>query len=99
LSRTVRKKKHGWLIGFLFFLSILLLLSTGKRGFIQQFRISRRMNQLNRDIETLKKDKEKLEEEIEKLKTPEYTEKMAREKYGMAKKKEKVYRVIPEDNN
>lgn len=97
MARTVRKKKWGWLLGFLLLLALLLLLSTGKRGFIQQLRISHKKKQLTKEIEMLQKEKEDLEEEIEKLKTPEYTEKIAREKYGMAKKKEKVYRVIPEE--
>ena len=97
MSRKSKKKKWGWLLGFLLLLTIGLILSTGKRGFIQQIRINYKKKQLTKEIEMLQKEKERLEEEIEKLKTPEYTEKIAREKYGMAKKKEKVYHVVPEE--
>ena len=40
-----------------------------------------------------------MEEEKEKLNDPEYIEKIAREKYGMAKEKEKVYRVVPKEKD
>lgn len=97
MSRSVKKKKRIRLVGFLIFLTLLLLLSTDNRGFIRQLRVSQEKKRLVREIEILQKDKEELADKAEKLKTPEYTEKIAREKYGMAKKDEKVFRVVPEE--
>ncbi|RKY51220.1 MAG: hypothetical protein DRP89_09210 [Candidatus Neomarinimicrobiota bacterium] len=90
-------KKKGWIIFFLLFLTLLLLLSIGKRGFIQQIRVRQERKQLERKIAELKEEKKKLEEEKKKLNNSEEIEKIAREKYGMAKKKEKVYRIVPKE--
>jgi len=100
---TARKKpkkkpqqgRIGWLIGLILLLALALLLCLGKRGFYQQFRMGKAREDLNREIRTLEAEKAILEEEKEQLKTPEYTEKIAREKYGMGKKDEKVYHVVP----
>jgi len=97
MSRSVKKKKRIKLVGFLIFLTLLLLLSTDNRGFIRQLRVSQEKKRLVKEIEILQKEKEELVNKAEKLKTPEYTEKIAREKYGMAKKDEKVFRVVPEE--
>ena len=50
-----------------------------------------------KEIETLEEQKTILEEEKERLNDPEYIEKIAREKYGMAKEGEDVYRVVPKE--
>ncbi len=97
MSRSIKKKKRIKLVGFLIFLTLLLLLSTDNRGFIRQLRVSQEKKRLVKEIEILQKEKEELVDKAEKLKTPEYTEKIAREKYGMAKKDEKVFRVVPEE--
>ena len=90
-------KKKGWILFFLLFLTLLLLLSIGKRGFIQQIRVRQERRKLERKIAELKKEKKKLEEEKKKLNDPKEIERIAREEYGMAKKKEKVYRIIPKE--
>jgi cell division protein FtsB len=97
MSRSIKKKRRTWLVGFLLFLTLLLLLSTDNRGFIRQIRVNQEKKRLENEIESLQKEIAELEEKTENLKTPEYTEKIAREKYGMAKKDEKVYRVVPEE--
>ena len=79
------------------FCTLLLLLSLGKRGFIQQFRVWQRKSHLELEIETLEEHKTDLEKERERLKDPDKIEEVAREKYGMAKKNEKVYRIVPEE--
>ena len=77
------------------FITLLLLLSVGKRGFIQQYRVRQKRDRLKQEIEALQAEKKRLEEEKKKLSDPEQIEKIAREEYGMAKKNEKVYRVVP----
>ena len=79
-------------------LVLAVVLSLGKRGFIQQIRLERSKKALAQEIEILEKEKAALEAEKDTLQTPEYTEKIAREKYGMAKKDEKVYEVVPKQD-
>ncbi|MCK5148556.1 septum formation initiator family protein [bacterium] len=85
----------GWILALCLLFTLVLALSFGKRGFIQQRRVNQQKDKLTNDIKILEAEKIRLEEEKEKLKTPEYTEKIAREKYGMAKENEKVYKVVP----
>lgn len=92
---TTKRKRLGSILIALCLITLLLFLSVGKRGFIQQIRVNQEKKRLIREIESLKEKKKQLEEEKEKLNDPEHIEKIAREEYGMAKKNEKVYRVIP----
>lgn len=70
------------------------------RGLISWYKYTQERNRIEAELDSLKSEEVRLREEIEKLKfVPEYMEKLAREKYGMAKKGEKVYKVIPEGNN
>ena len=78
-------------------LTLLLLFSIGKRGFLAQWRARREQVKLKRSIQRLTEQKEHLEEEKEKLDDPEYIEKIAREDYGMAKENEQVYQVVPKE--
>lgn len=96
LSPNKRRGKIGILI-LLSFLTLLLLLSIGKRGFIQQIQVYREKKRLEMKIEALQEEKKVLAEKKEKLNDPEHIEKIAREQYGMAKDKEKVYRVVPKE--
>jgi cell division protein FtsL len=95
-SQSNRRKKL-WLLGLLSFLALILFLSMGKRGFIQQIRVYREKKRLEKEIEALNEQRERLQGEKEKLNDPETIEKIAREEYGMAKEKEKVYRVVPKE--
>ena len=52
---------------------------------------------MQQELESLQEEKKKLEEEKDKLNDPEQIEKIAREQYGMAKKDENVYRVVPKE--
>lgn len=92
-----KKRRAGWIIFLLSLLIILFLLSIGKRGFIQQIRIHRQQQKLEDDLNVLKEEEEQLKMEEEKLDDPEYIEEIAREDYGMAKENEKVYKVVPKD--
>lgn len=93
----MQRKKRVW-SGVILFCTLFFLLSIGKRGFIQQARVRIERYRIQKEIETLQKKKEALEAEKKALDTPQVIEKIAREKYGMAKKNEKVYRVIPKEN-
>ena len=93
---TTGRRRHFFL-GLIIFFILLILFSLGKRGFIQQIRIRRERVQLQQAIRSLETQKAELEEEKQKLNDPETVEKVAREEYGMAGDKEKVYRVIPKE--
>jgi len=95
-NRTSKKRGMG-ILALSAFLILLFLLSIGNRGFIHQFRTWHNRARLREEIEILKSVRMELEEEKKKLEDPEVIERIAREKYGMARKNEKVYRVVPED--
>jgi len=97
MKQNVDRNYTVWILGVLIFLALLFILSIGPRGFIQQIRVSQEKRKLEQEIQSLEVKKEELQEELEKLDDPEYVEKIAREKYGMAKKNEKVYRVVPKE--
>jgi cell division protein FtsL len=77
--------------------ALLLLLSMGNRGCYRQARVQLERRRIEKDIHALEKTKLRLEAEKKKLDDPAEIEKLAREKYGMSKKDEKVYRVVPKE--
>ena len=69
-----------------------------EKGLISWYKYSVERERIESELDSLHAVESALRSEIEKLKfAPEYLEKLAREKYGMAKKGEKVYKVIPEE--
>ena len=69
-----------------------------EKGLISWYKYSMERERIESELDSLHAVERALRSEIEKLKfAPEYLEKLAREKYGMAKKGEKVYKVIPEE--
>ncbi|PIQ88644.1 MAG: hypothetical protein COV72_07255 [Candidatus Omnitrophica bacterium CG11_big_fil_rev_8_21_14_0_20_42_13] len=60
--------------------------------------IKQETRELNERIENIKKENSLLEEEAKKLTSDDfYIEKVAREKMGITKKGETIYKVLPED--
>lgn len=86
------------LISLIFVVGVLyFILFSGSHSLIQYMRQSSRKQALIENIDSLKAQKKHLEEESERLKNDLfYIEKIAREKYNMKKKDEKVYQVIKE---
>ena len=64
---------------------------------MQQIRVLKNKKQLEQDIDSLQREEKALESEKKNLDDPGYIEEIAREEYGMAKKNEKVYKVVPEE--
>jgi len=107
-SSGINKKRDLGLDSLLSMLKkIFLLLIAGaviaaflfnERGLISWYKYSMERERIESELDSLHALESTLRAEIEKLKfAPEYLEKLAREKYGMAKKGEKVYKVIPEE--
>jgi len=70
------------------------------RGLISWYKYTQERKRIEAELDSLKAEEVRLREEIEKLKfAPGYMEKLAREKYGMARKGEKVYKVVPKGDN
>lgn len=65
-------------------------------GYLKIRTLSRQNRELEKQIEEIKQTNKKLAEAQEKLKSdPFYLEKVAREKLGLAKEGEIVYKVLP----
>jgi cell division protein FtsL len=78
-------------------LALLIALFSGPRGCWRQTRVRVERRAIESDIRALEKEKKRLEDEKKSLDDPATVEKLAREQYGMSKKDEKVYRVVPKD--
>jgi cell division protein FtsB len=97
MQQIARKKRIRQFV----FLAILIIVAsifiTGSRGTFQLYKFSKQKQDLEQEIEVFETEKLKLEEMKSKIETdPEYIEKVAREKYKMKKKEEKVYEIVEE---
>lgn len=105
---STNKREFSFDSLFKLFKKVFLLLIAGgviaaflfnERGLISWYKYNMERERIESELDSLRAVESVLRAEIEKLKfAPEYLEKLAREKYGMAKKGEKVYKVIPEED-
>jgi len=88
-----RLKRIFYVIGFLI---IIYFYGAGDYGFFQFVNKSVEKKNLENEITKLEKENETLQKEKEMLEKMDenYLEKVAREKYGMVKKGERVYKII-----
>jgi cell division protein FtsL len=92
---TKQRRRVTWaVIGSL---ALLIVLFSGPRGCWRQVRVRVERRAIEAEIRALKEEKKRLEAEKKSLDDPATVEKIAREEYGMSKKDEKVYRVVPKD--
>lgn len=84
------------ILGVLSFVTLFIIFFViGDYGLYQIYMLNRQKKQVTRHIAELKIEQDSLQEEKNRLETDlEYIEKLARERYRMAKKGEKVFRVI-----
>jgi len=95
--KKIRKKriKRLVLLGVIGFLLYLLLVGN-KYSIYRQLALRRERTRLINEIELLKKEGEALEEKVKLLtEDMDYIEKIAREKYKMAKRGERIYLMVP----
>jgi len=78
---------------------LIIIFLIGDRGLYQLYKIKAQRKITQKRIEELKTEIDLLENEKNRLETDlDYIERLAREKYRMAKKGEKVFKVIPKSN-
>ena len=69
----------------------------GEQGLIQYWKLLNKRDQISRHISELKQEQERLHQEIKLLENNyQYIEKIARERYKMGHKKDKIYVIIKE---
>jgi len=92
----MKKKKIKRLLYIIGFVAIIYFYGAGDYGFFQFVNKSAEKRQLEKEITQLEDEREQLVKEKEMLEKmdEEYIEKVAREKYGMIKEGEKVYKII-----
>lgn len=90
------KKSGRWLL-IAFFTGVLVLFLSGSDGYINLYKLHLQDGKIEEEIQQLNMKKDSLKVIIGKLKNDTiYLEKIAREKLGMARKDEKVFKFIGE---
>ena len=98
IAEAQRKFIRGIILFGVSFLVVIFLF--GDHGLYQLYKIKLQRKATQKRITELKTEFALLENEKERLKNDlDYIERLAREKYRMAKKDEKVFKVIPRNNN
>ena len=94
-KQNKRRLKFQSIIVCSSFIISAIIIITNDFGLIQLIKLKKQKNILQQEIQTLTKQQIKLNQEIVQLNTnTEYLEKLAREKFMMAKPGEKIFRVI-----
>ena len=97
IAEAQRKFLRGIILVGVSFLIIIFLI--GDHGIYQLYKIKTQRKITQKRIEELKTEMALLENEKTRLETDlDYIERLAREKYRMAKKGEKVFKVIPKES-
>ena len=98
LAETQKKLIRGVL--FLIAITLLIVFIFGDHGVFQLYKLKRERAEIQKHISQLRENREILISEKNRLENDlEYIEKLAREKYRMAKPGEKVFKVIPKESN
>ena len=79
-------------------ISLIIIFIFGNHGVIELYKLSKKRQQIQKEIVLLRQQKINLEKEKSLLKNDKkYIEKLAREKYRMAKPNERIFKVIDKD--
>ncbi|MDQ3021389.1 MAG: septum formation initiator family protein [Bacteroidota bacterium] len=94
IARVIKYNSRVVLV-IIFFLGLIAFASLGNKGIIQRFKLETEKKDLEEQLEAEIKKSQQLLNEINELKSSDTKiEKVAREKYGMTKDGEKIYKVI-----
>ena len=81
-------------------LTLLIIFLFGNHGLYQLYILKKERSNIQEKINLLREEKMALEDEKTKLQTDyKHIEELAREKYRMSKKGERVFKVIEKENN
>ena len=97
MEQISRKKRVRQLTLVAILIIIVIIFSSGSRGTYQLYNFTQKKADLEKEIKNLEIEKKDLEIVRSKIDNdPAYIEKIAREKYKMKKKEEKVYEIVEE---
>ena len=102
ISERFAETQKKFIRGVLFLIAITLLIVFvfGDHGLFQLYKLKRERAEIQKHISQLRENREILISEKKRLENDlEYIEKLAREKYRMAKPGEKVFKVVPKESN
>ena len=95
----IKKKRRRWIIAVGISVFLIMFVS-GNYGLYRLIQIDMEQSELQDEIELLQEEQLELEEVRKKLTSDlDYIEKIAREKYGMIRKGERVFIVMPDKKN
>ena len=98
MAETQRHFVRGVL--FLIGVTLLIIFIFGDHGLLQLYKLKRERKQVQIHITQLRENREKLIAEKNRLENDlDYIEKLARERFKMAKTGEKVFKVIPKKDS
>jgi len=82
------------------FILILYVYGFGDYGIYRYFELRNQLHNLDDEITLLEEESRQLKHEAElmKKKDPEYLQRIAREKYGLVKSGEKIYKLVPKSD-
>ncbi len=98
LRRKIVDTQKRFIMGILFLMAttLLIVFVFGDHGLLQLYKLKRERTEIQNHILKLRQNKEVLISEKNRLENDlDYIEKLAREKYRMAKPGEQVFKVIP----
>ena len=97
MQKIARKKRLKQLSIIIALIIVALIFITGSRGTYQLYKFKQKKAELEAEVNRLENEKISLQDTKDKIENdPEYIEKIAREKYKMKKKEEKVYQIVEE---
>ena len=97
LQKQIDETQKKLVRGALSLIGVLMVLTFifGDHGLLQLYKLKKEKNEIQKHITDYREEKEKLVSEKHRLENDiDYIEKLAREKYRMAKPGEKVFKVI-----
>ena len=95
--RMIRKNFANTQKQLLITMSLLIIFVFGDHGLFQLYKLKKERKSVQNHISELRKEREKLQSNKNRLETDlDYIEKLARERFRMAKPGEKVFKIIPE---
>jgi len=93
MAETTWKKK---LFLILVFIESSFLLFWGAKSYYQVRQAQNQVKKVEEELNQLRLENKTLMQQVENMKDPFYLEKMAREKLGLAKKGEIIYKILPQ---